>query len=217
MDFPIYADTRNPDPRPPNCTPAKAEAERFLAARVIYMVHKSVMSLGSGIGIYEAQLQKDTGARVVAVERDWRLVREGGWRYPNITLKTFDFRKQLGELFFLIAGHGPIDLAYFMDSSYVLTAGEFTRLLGILGTAGVREVVDLSTAVIPVAGIPRTLLGIAKQEAMPWRFRPQGYARTQAGFRRIYRAAGWEAKEETALGNYGHVAVLRRGDRQWYD
>lgn len=173
-------------------------ALNFLRDTIISDNHRNVLSIGAGPCVFEHFLKSLLpDCSISAIDYNEMLMEQAGRYFPEIDTYHADMKHLDRE-------PGCYDIAYFLNSSYVMTNEEYVVLLKKLHDAGVKTIVDFTTAIIPWYNIPETTL----RSVLPQKGKMHGYCRTTREFERIYTLAGWSIKDERELGCY-YVWVVK--------
>ncbi len=182
----------------------------FLIRQIQQKNYSTILSLGFGNCSIEYLLSHAFLKKTTIIATDFNNFHIGNAKkfFPEIISEKFDFYSDtIEQLSKRLNAH--FDFAYFLNSSYVMDDTEYISLLTQLREAGVCEIIDLSSAIIPPVSVPRAFLGDLKNALTgSYRGKFHGYMRTKNDFRRIYRRSGLSVSHEYIIGPYGYVSVL---------
>ena len=164
--------------------------------------YTSLLSLGAGTCAFEYLIQEALpGSVVVGLDKDGQLIANARAKFPTVTGVQMDFTSEdLSE--FITESRNGFELAYFMDSSYVMDNVEFIETFRRLKEAGIGKVVDITSAWVPLWRIPQAMANHGQYF--------HGYGRTIRDLRHLYRSAGWTIRREGILGDYW-TTILQGG------
>jgi hypothetical protein len=188
----------------------KLGALSFLIQYIYKKDYKKILSLGAGTCVIEyllkASLPEDSV--VVAADFDRFSIDLAKKYFPSLVPVAFDFFRDDIAAVARFAGI-DFDMAYFLNSSYVMDDQEYVRILKQLKDNRIRTVIDLTSACIPIWSLPRTIAGEYKSRILhEYRGKCHGFTRTRGEFRHMYRRSGWRVVRETAIAPYNYVAIL---------
>jgi hypothetical protein len=172
--------------------------------------YKKILSLGAGSCVIEyllkAALPEDS--IVVATDFNGFFIDNAKQFFKSIVPVEFDFFHDDIDTIARSTGI-DFDIAYFMNSSYVMDDDDYIRILKQLKQNRIKKVIDLTSTLIPLWSLPKTIANeikciIFKQS----RGKFHGFARTKNEFRSIYRESGWHLSKETEGCGYNYVAIL---------
>lgn len=189
----------------------KLSALGFLIKYVNDNGFKNVISLGAGQCVLEYLLKcaLTEDSNVIAADFDMFFIKKAKLFFPSIIPVEFDFfkddindlSKKLGMKF---------DIAVFFGSSYVMDDYDFIKLFRGLKEIGVKRIIDFQAGYIPFSEIPKTIASKLKSYVTTeYRGKFHGYSRTCGEVRRLYKQAGIDLIQETAVGNYKYVSISR--------
>ena len=114
------------------------------------------------------------------------------------------------------------DIAVCFGSAYVMDDTDFVRVFRALKRIGVKELVDFHAGYMDLKHFCFNLLGpISKNRTVRKMFgkssmiedeyigKFHGYSRNRAELRRLYREANLKVLEETSVGGYKYVAIVK--------
>lgn len=207
--------------------PGKLNALAFLIRYVNENKFTYILSLGAGYCVLEylLSLAMPTQKRVIAADFDAYMIEKVKLLFPNIIPVVCDFfSDDLSAL--LNTAEGPIDIAVFFGSSYVMDDEVFINTFCKLRWGGVKRIVDFHGGyqnmrtlinnffVLPLkeSAILRRLFGKPLvNKGYIGKF--HGYGRTRSELRKLYLKSGFTINKEISVSPYKYVAILHSKKR----
>lgn len=194
----------------------------FLIEYINKKGYKNILSLGSGISVFEYLLKRGLNADVKVVVTDFNpyLVGQAKKLFPEISPHVFDFCN--GDVGKFQADLGvKFDLAICLGSTFVMEKEDFIKFLRGLNNSGIKEVMDFYGAYIDFNYFFRNvvLLSIKESNLVRKVFgKPalkkdfigkfHGFARSRGNLRRIYKQGGYRIAKEFYQSSYNYAAIL---------
>lgn len=189
--------------------------------------YKNILSLGAGQCVLEYLLKYalTEDSNVIAADFDSFFIKKAKLHFPSIIPVEFDFFKDdLDDLQKKLKIH--FDVAVFFGSACVMDDSDFIRQFRSLKEIGVKRIIDFHAGYIPRRRIPAIIrsrlisyaasklrriemINKIRPPSSSYRGKFHGYGRTRGELRRLYKQAGLDLIQETAVGCYEYVAVCK--------